>query len=89
MSITGFSDDTIKWFPSYLSNQKFSVKLENSFSEIWCIICGVPQAIILGPLLFLIYVTDMPMTVKFNLFLYANDTCSVFWSDNLRILKGS
>ena len=33
---------------------------------------------ILGPLLFLIYVNDMPQAVKSNLFLYADDSCLVF-----------
>ena len=50
--IIGFSDNTVKWFHSYLSNWKFSVNLENSFLKISNIICGVPQGSILGPLLF-------------------------------------
>ena len=31
LSIIGFSDDTAKWFQSYLANQKFSENSENSF----------------------------------------------------------
>ena len=54
LSIIGFSDHTVKWFQSYLSNRKFMVNLENSFSEVSSISCGVPQGSILGPLLFLI-----------------------------------
>ena len=38
----------------------------------------MPQESILDPLLFLIYVNDMPMAVKCNLFLHADDTCLVF-----------
>ena len=63
------------------------VNLENSFSEILSISCGVPQGSILGPLLFLIYVNDIPMAVKCNLFLYANDTCLVFQSKNVKDIK--
>ena len=55
LSIIGFSDHTIKWFQSYLSNRKFTVNLENSFSEVSNISCGVPQGSIRGPLLFLIH----------------------------------
>ena len=40
LSIIGFSDDTIKWFQSYLSNQKFSVKIWRIFGRfkhyVWC-----------------------------------------------------
>ena len=67
LSIIGFSDHTVKWFQSYLSNRKFTVNLDNSISEV-SNICGVLQGSILGPLLFLIYVNDMPMAVKCNLF---------------------
>ena len=47
--------------------------------------CGVPQGSIIGPLLFLIYVNDTPMEVKCNLFLYADDTCLVFQSKNVKV----
>ena len=87
LSIIGFSDHTVKWFQSYLSNCKFMVNLENSFSEVSSISCGVPQGSILGPLLFLIYVNDMPMAVKCDLFLYADDTCLVFQSKNVKDIE--
>ena len=87
LSIIGFSDHAVKWSQSYLSNRKFTVNLENSFSEVSKILCGVPQGSILGPLLFLIYVNDMPMAVKCNLFLYADDTCLVFQSKNVQDIK--
>ena len=70
LNVIGFSDHTVKWFQSYLSNRKFMVNLENSFSEVSSISCGVPQGSILGPLLFLIYVKDMPMAVKCDLFIF-------------------
>ena len=87
IGIIGFSDQTVKWFQSYLSNRKFTVNLENSFSEVSSMSCGVPQGSILGPLLFLIYVNDMPMAVKCNLFLYADDTCLVFQSKNVKDIE--
>ena len=87
LSIIGFSDHTVKWFQSYLSNRKFTVNLENSFSEVSSISCGVSQGSILGPLLFFIYVNDMTMSVKSYLFLYADDTCLVFQRKNVKDIK--
>ena len=69
LSIIGFSDHTVKWLQSYLSNRKFMVNLENPFSEVSSMSCGGPQESILGPLLFMIYVNDMLMAGKCNLFL--------------------
>ena len=87
LSIIDFSDHTVKWFQSYLSNRKFTVNLENYFSEVPSISGGVPQQSILGPLLFLIYVNDMPMTVKCNIFFYADDTCLIFQSKNIKDIE--
>ena len=44
----------------------------------------MPQGSILGPLIFLIYVNDVPMAVKRDLFLYADDTCLVFQSNKVK-----
>ena len=78
LGIIVFSDHTVKWSQSYLSNRTFPVNLKNSFFEVSSMSCGVPQGSILGPLLFLIYVSDIPMAVKCNLFLYANNKRLVF-----------
>ena len=87
LNIIGFSDHTIKWFKSYLSNRKFTVNLENSFFEVLSILWRMPQGSILGPLLFLIYVNDMLMAVKCDLFLYADDTCLVFQNKNVKDIE--
>ena len=78
LSAIGFSNHTIGWFKSYLSNRLFRVNLGNCYSDPSNITCGVPQGSILGPLLFLIYVNDMPQAVKSNLFLYADGSCLIF-----------
>ena len=78
LSAIGFSNHTIGWFKSYLSNRLFRVNLGNCYSDSSNITCGVPQGSILGSLLFLIYVNDMPQAVISNLFLYTNDSCLFF-----------
>ena len=78
MSSTGFSSQSITWFGSYLSNRRFQVNIKNKYSNVTNINCGVPQGSILGPLLFLLYVNDMPQAVDCELFLYADDSCLVY-----------
>ena len=78
MPLLGFSNNTIEWFRSYLSNRTFHVSLNSYMSSAWKTICGVPQGSILGPLFFLLYINDMPQAIETDLFLYADDTGLVF-----------
>ena len=74
----GFSDKCIQWFQSYLCEQIFFMETENHFFDYRKLSCSVPQGSILGLLLFLVYVNDMPQVVKSNLFLYAGDSCLMY-----------
>ena len=69
-----FSKGTLKWFRSYLSERIFLVNIESKLSDFGKTSCGVPKGSILGLLLFLIYVNDMPRAVKSTLLLYADDS---------------
>ncbi|MEO1917133.1 MAG: reverse transcriptase family protein, partial [Candidatus Thioglobus sp.] len=78
MKYLGFSAATIKWFESYLENRIFKVNVGDEYSNPGDLSCGVPQGSILGPLLFLLYVNDMPLSVSCDLLLYADDSCLVY-----------
>ena len=75
---TGFSDSAISWFKSYMSNKSFIVNVENDYSDPGDLNCGVPQGSILGRLLFLLYVNDMPQAIECDLLLYADDSVLFF-----------
>ena len=77
MKHLGFSKEATLWFKSYLSNRKFKVHINKTFSESGNLLCGVPQGSILGPLLFLLYINDMPQVIDCELLLYADDTCLI------------
>jgi len=83
----GFSDDAILWFKSYLSNRSFIVNVENEYSDPGELNCGVPQGSILGPLLFLLYVNDMPQAIRCDLLLYADDSLLFFTHKNIDFIN--
>ena len=84
MKCIGFSDTVVAWFRSYLSDRAFFVSLENTFSEVGSINCGVPQGSILGPLLFLLYVNDIPQALSDSqAYLYADETSISFQHENV------
>ena len=62
------------FFQSYLSNRKQFTEIKGTRSELAEISCGVPQGSILGPLLFLIYIMDLPKATELKTILYADDT---------------
>ena len=81
-----FSESTIRWFTSYLSNRSFIVSVGKELSSRGKLNCGVPQGSILGPLLFLLYVNDMAQAVNSELLLYADDTCLFFMGKDSKII---
>ena len=84
----GIRGPALKWFTSYLTDRKQFVSVNGINSTTQAISCGVPQGSVLGPLLFLLYINDLPnISSKLKFFLFADDTNIYFESDNLQNLE--
>jgi hypothetical protein len=84
----GISKSPLSWFRSYLTNRKQLVRCHNTLSSVKDINIGVPQGTVLGPILFLIYINDLPQNInlaKCNI--YADDTAIYSASNSISDLN--
>ena len=83
----GIKDTNLAWFRSYLTNRKQYIQITNdSKSDLRNTTCGVPQGSILGSLLFLVYVNDLPSSSKIlNPIMFAEDTNLFYEHKNIKL----
>jgi len=85
----GIRDNLSMWLLNFLSNCLQRVVLNGHLSSWVPVVSGVPQGSVLGPLLFILYVNDIPDMTECNVRMFANDTkiYSVIWNfdDHLKL----
>ena len=82
MHAYGIRGNILDWFKSYLNKREQFTSINNTHSDKKNISCRIPQGSVLGPLLFLIYINDLPnVSKKTYSIIFADDT-SVFLEGN-------
>ena len=79
----GFRGVVTDWFLNYLNNRQQKVRINDKYSDVKPISFGVPQGSTLGPILFLIYLSDAFQDIDYASILYADDTTVVIHAKSL------
>ena len=84
----GINEDTVEWINNFLTNRLQRVNIKNECSEWVPVTSGIPQGSVLSPILFVIYMNELPEIVQSELYLFADDT-KIFYINSPNLCDGS
>ena len=88
LHLYSISGVTHKCFSSYLDNHTQKCLVNGSLSECCTVKCGIPQGTTLGPLLFLLYINDLPNCLfHFQQRMYVDDTHLTYLNGNIHSIQ--
>ena len=84
LSCFGVKENTLNYIQSFLIDRTQTVVLDVESSEEAKVTSGVPQGSVLGPLLFLLYINDLPENIQSQVRLFADDTAVYLTVTNMQ-----
>ena len=74
LRMNGISPSILRWIEDFLTGRKQQVCVNGSMSKWADVTSRIPQGSVLGPILFVIYINDLPNEIKSDIYMFADDT---------------